>query len=145
VKKIFAILLLLSLGLTWFFWGSASPPSDPIREPIRKAAHAAREANLKGFMRHISEDYDDGTYRYDTLKAFLFRRFHSKGGVNVSLGPISIDEQAGTNIATVRFVADFHDGFPGKRGGSVEQRSFTVEMRRFEGRWVVQSQSNELP
>lgn len=145
MKKIFAILLLLTVGLTWWLMGREAAPADPIRNPIEKAAQAAKKADLKGFMRHVSEEYDDGTYRYDTLKAFLFRRFHAKGGINVSIGAITVEPQTDQNIATVRFLADFYDGLPGARGNSFEQRLFMVELRRFEGRWVVQSQSNSAP
>ena len=145
MKKIIAILLIFCLGLLFLWMSPGAGTGDPIRSPIQQAANAAKKGKLKAFMRHVSEDYDDGTYQYDTLKAFLFRRFHSKGGVNVSLGPITVDAPEGENIATVRFVADFYDGFPGSRGSTLEQRLFVLEMRRFEGRWVIQSQANDIP
>mgnify|MGYP001311248264 CR=1 FL=1 len=121
----------------------ASPVTaeEAVSETIQDVAEAARRARPKDFMQSFSEAFEGPGMSRQKLKAFITRRFLSRGGVAVHLGEISVEVAADQKTATASFVATF-PGSTDRLLGKADQYSFLLTFSLENGVWKITSQQN---
>jgi hypothetical protein len=142
VKRIFAILLALTLGFFLFPRAELSP-KESIISTVNKAAEAARRARPGDFMDHIAENYQDEHLSRKTLKAFVTRRLLAGGGLAVHLSPIEVTFDSDPNRAFAQFQARFPQSLERVRPGQEDVRVFKLELTLVGDEWKILSQENK--
>ena len=142
MKRIFAILLALTLGFFLFPRAELSPEESVI-STINQAAEAARRARPGDFMDHIAENYQDEHLSRRTLKAFVTRRLLAGGGLAVHLSPIEVTFDSESNHAFAQFQARFPQSLERVRPDQEDVRLFTLELTLVGDEWQILSQENE--
>lgn len=99
--------LLLAAGVVLYLLGKGGPKlsdADSIRQTVEQARVAAEKHNLGEIMDCVSQTYDDGNYKWDSLRttiAFGLRQYPSFES-SISLGEIQIQGDIATVDADVK-------------------------------------------
>lgn len=136
-------LILLSFLLLVLAFGCSRKVGDEeeIRRVVSGAAEAAEAKDVKGFMAHISKDYqDDHGNDYDAVKGIIFYQFMRPGPLSVFVRGLDIEVRGQRALVNAR--AALVRGRDKKGIGSVipedaEAYRFSLVFTKEGGRWKV--------
>ena len=142
MKKVLAITVLVC-GIFLVWPEPVKSPEQAVTNAVNQVAEAARRAKPGDFMEPFSEAYEGPEMTHSKLKAFVTRRFLSRGGIAVHLGEIEVQLAPGQKAATARFQATFPSSMKGfaARGDTF---TFQVELVLENEGWKIRSQQNWL-
>ncbi len=118
---------------------------DELRSIIYEAKDAASAKDVKGIMKHISDDYrdDEGNNR-DAIKGILFYQFMRSQKLSVFIRSVDIQANGADAIADVkailvsgREISEIKDVLPDEAAGYL----FTIVFKKEAGSWKVRSSS----
>lgn len=86
-RLVLAAVLLAGVLLGWLVIPRGGSPAEEerIRETLEMARQAVEAHNAGRFMRYVSTRYDDGSYKYETLRSMLSLGLREYGQVRVVL------------------------------------------------------------
>lgn len=137
----FSVLFLLPIMLV--ACGKKMTEEERVRKTVEKAAEAVTEKDLKGFMRLVSEDYNDesGNDR-DAVKGVMFSQLMKPGAVRVFLRGVTVEVKGENALVGARaFIvrAEAPEGIPKVIPEDAEGFRFSIVLRREKGEWKALS------
>lgn len=139
ITTVFALILFVSSC------GKVVSEEDKVREVIKSTASEMMEKDIRGVMKHFSEDYkDDRGNDRKTIKSFIFMQVMRQGKISIFLRSmdVSIAEEGDKALAIVDVVLaegisteNFSDILPDSSSGY----RFTLLLDDNDGRWQINS------
>ncbi len=134
---VLAILIIaVGAGLT-IYWFRRPVPSDrqQVMDVFLQMQRAAERKSLSGVMRHIADDYDDGTYTRRDLMRLGVSAFREPEPFNIVATVRSLEVTGSEAVAMVEVW--FSVGAASARTG--QHVTVQVQLQKNQGRWQVTS------
>ena len=137
VKILVAFVIIVVGGSLTAYWLPQRAVSDrqQILDMFLQVEQAVERKSISGVMRHISEDYDDGTYSKRDLNQLAIAAFRERGSFNVLASASSLDISG--NQATAQVKVRFWTGYGS--AGQAQRLTLWIQAEKKGKRWQVTS------
>ena len=137
------LLLVLSMGVFWWFSSGDKSDEDQVRAAIHQVAEGAEDGDLNHTMEPFSDNYsdEDGADR-SAIYGFLWQQYQKRGPIEVLLGPIDVTVDG--QHAWASFEVALVEGIDGSQfywPVGVDALNFEVELAKEGGDWKISSHS----